>query len=787
MAILVFIVAQYTVSYRPSVNVDNLSYISEETLQAKEAYLHAFGSPDSNLFYLEGMDFFSLEGLNFLYQLEQDIRAEVPYLKEISSLINLFPPNISLPLSEDSEESEQSREWLVRRALESPVVAEHLVSEDGQKALIVLDFEALPTEAQLRSAGKVFESPHISIGRAMEQIVQRHQGAGEDGSGVKIWSSGAAHIVYQQFSFYVGDLSRVFILLLLVMLLLIFFMLRSWLAFFGTLLSSFVANWLTIGTMSLLGLSVDLTFLMIPVTISVATSIGYSVHFYNHFKHSLQHTSVETALGIAWLRCIRPVTFTALTTMLSFLSLRLVPIAAIQATGYACLLEVLVIYIFTMTIFPLILGFTKFKKKHRAILQYNRWKFSVQLERLNNFSFRFRKIIIISSCLFFLLALFYIFDLQANYKFSEFIGSKNQVVKDLEYLGESDFAPVGTVSIVIHNENGLFPEGDEAAGMKMLQDLEQILSEMTEEDIVKQTFWLGNLIRDAARLKGRKDGIASIRSMAQLNGLMLLSGRLSRFDSNSWLSKDRKSLRVLLEIKAFESLPFVDLTEKYKKRLKNVALKSNEGAHVFFTGFIMDTSQGDLLMTTSFIKSIIVSVLIVFVLLLLIFRRLYVTLVSLIPNIFPIVMIGGIISFLDIDLNSFNFLMFPMVIGLIVDDTIHFFYTVVRRFDSSKNYKASIHVTLAQVGPALVETTVILCSTFAVFAFSKFQGLAYMGLFTVLVILMALLADLILGPICLSMLPMESLKNKPLRRFVFWGPVVGKATAKRPDQNKITG
>ncbi len=769
------LLARYTLAYRPSVNVENLSYISEETEMARRAYLQAFGSPDSNLFYLEGMDFLSRAGINFLYRLEQDIAAEIPYLKQISSVLDLFPPNVRLPLSDASPEQDReavrNQRWLSRRALHSPAATGHLVSRDGRKALIVLDFETLPTEEELRAEGQPQESPLIIIGRAMEQIQQRYRKAPLVPAGLKIWTSGAAHIVYQQFSFYISDLTKVFVLLLIVMLLLIFFMLRSWLAFIGTLLSSFIANWLTIGIMSMLGLSVDLTFLMIPVTIGVATSIGYSVHFYNHFKHSLQHTSVDMALAIAWMRCVRPITFTAMTTMFSFLSLRVVPIPAIQTTGYSCLLEVLFIYLFTMTLFPMILSFTRFNDKYRALLRRSKWAFSTQLARVTQFSFRFRKMIIVSALLLFSLALYYIMDLRANYKFSEFMGSENQVIKDLAHLSQSDFAPVGTVSVVIYNEDGLFPQSDK--GLKMLGHLNQVLEDMEREDIVRQTFWLGDLIEDAAQLKGRQDGIASVQSMAQLNGLLLLSKRLSGFDAVNWLSQDLKSLRILLEVKSFESLPFIDLARRYEQRIARAVEQSPGDAgqtQVFFTGFIMDTSRGDLLMTRSFVKSIIISILIVFFLLLLIFRRLYVTLISLIPNVFPIVMIGGIISLLNIDLNSFNFLMFPMVIGLIVDDTIHFFYTVTSRFDSSQNYGASIHATLSQVGPALVETTIILCSSFAVFMFSRFQGLAYMGLFTVLVILIALLADLILGPIFLSLLPHEYLKQKPLRRWVFWGP-----------------
>ena len=765
VALLMLAVARYTFSYRPSVNVDNLSYISAEATQAKNAYLRAFGNPDSNLFYLEGVDFLSERGINFLYRLEQDIQAEMPLLKESSSIIKLFPSYVRLPLELGSSEATRNQQWLKRRISQSTAVAKQLISTDGRKALVVMDFEALPSKDQSQSLP--VESSYISIGRAMEKIQYRYQQSHWAAEGLKIWNSGAAYIVYEQFTFYINDLSKIFILLSLVMLLLIFLMLRSWLAFLGTLLVSIVANWLTIGFMSLLGQTIDLTFLMIPVTIGVATAIGYSVHFYNHFKHSLQHTSVDIALAIAWLRCIRPITFTALTTMFSFLSLRLVPIPAIQTTGYACLIEVLVIYTLTMTLFPLLLSFTHFQEKYRRPLLHGKWTFAVQLERLTQFSFRFRKSILTIAVLLFLLALYYTSGLRANYKFSEFMGSENQVVKDLAYLEQSEFAPVGTVSVAIHNEEGLFSDqGD----IGLLKDLQQVLNEMEGEDIVKQVFWLGNLIEDAAQLRGYQDGIGSIRNMAELNGLILLSKRLSGFDGANWLSPDRKSLRILLEVKAFESLPFVDLTEKYRLRIEEAA----RGSRAFFTGFIMDTSRGDLLMTRSFIKSIIVSILIVFTLLLLIFRRLYITLISLIPNVFPIVMIGGIISFLDIDLNSFNFLMFPMVIGLIVDDTIHFFYTAVSRFDSSRNYQVSIHVTLAQVGPALVETTIILCSTFAVFFFSKFQGLAYMGLFTVLVILIALLADLILGPICLSLLSMENLRHRPLRRFIFWGPIVGR-------------
>ena len=646
-ALLIILFAKYALSYRPQVNLQDLSYESAEDSQesggdstagqTERPYLETFGSPDSNLFYLEGIDFLSTKGLNILYRLEQDILREIPYLHETSSIVKLFPPHVKLPLQKENEQ--QNQQWLERRVLGSPEISRNLISPDGYQTLVILDFETLPVEPTQkprysnRFSTKSSESPYIQIGRAMKQIQKRYtQGLYP---GLKIWPSGAAHIVYQQYAFYVQDLSKIFILLLFVMALLIFFMLRSWLAFLGTALSAFFSNWLTIGTMSMLNLQVDLTFFMIPITISVATAIGYSVHFYNHFRHSLQHTSVDTALAISWLRCFQPVTFTAITTMFSFLSLHLVPIPAIQNTGYACLLSVFVIYIFTMTLFPLILSFTRFRGKHRNILQHSKWGLSSQLETLARISFRFRKSIILFSCILLGVALFYASRLRANYEFSEFMGSENQIVKEIQYLEQSELAPVGTVSIIIHNPNGLFSQTEPRT---LLQRWQQIITEIETENIVKQAFWLGNLIEDAAQLRQQKQGFASISSIAELNGLLLLSKRLSRFNPDSWLSSDKKSLRILVKVQSFQSRPLIDLVEKYQKRLKTA---SQDETQVVFTGFLIDTSRGDLLMTRSFIKSIVVSLLIIFFLLLLIFRRLYITLISLIPNVFPIILIGG--------------------------------------------------------------------------------------------------------------------------------------------------
>lgn len=703
-----------------------MGYASEVTRAAEKTYRDSFGNPDSNVIYLEGMDFLSPDGIEVLREVEDLIEEHVPMLSSTYSLFNLLPPSVaSLDL--------EMMEWLEKRVLESPSVFGRLISKDRQKALIVLNMKDFPKDAP--------NSPYLQVGRGLEQVIREFSGAGRD---IKIFSNGTAHLIYQQYQFYFDDVGKIFITMSLIALLLIFLIVRSWLAFFATVLNCIVSNWIVIGLIYAAGYTIQIAYIMIPVSLCVATSIGYSVHMYNYFRHSIKGSTVEMTLGVIWLRCYKPLTFTMFTTAFSMLSLYLIPIESVQVTGYASFLVVIFAYLFTMIYVPLILSFTKDRPRTPVPDSKPKRNLSHFLDVLIERALQKGRLVLAFSLLFFGISLFYVFQIKTNYNFVDFVGPQNTLIQDLVYLEKQDFIPVGTVNAVIE-----VPEGEIIRSIDQLRELDRVLEQIEAEEGILHSSSINMLIKSAMLSKENDPEKLFPESLARLNGLLRLIPRISGFDPYSWISKEGDKINLVLSMQTFDSNLILHLVEKYEPVLERIF----PGSEVFFTGFLVDTSRGNEVMTYSFLRSIGVSILIVFLLMFMIFRRILVTLVSLVPNVLPILWVGGLLSYWEISLNSFTLMLFPMFIGLAVDDTIHFFYHVIKRFDSSNNYSIAIRQAVSQVGPSIVQTSIILVSIFSVLTVSSFRSLALSGYFAIITIILALLVDIILGPILLWRIP----------------------------------
>ncbi|MGK5091660.1 efflux RND transporter permease subunit [Deltaproteobacteria bacterium TL4] len=121
-------------------------------------------------------------------------------------------------------------------------------------------------------------------------------------------------------------------------------------------------------------------------------------------------------------------------------------------------------------------------------------------------------------------------------------------------------------------------------------------------------------------------------------------------------------------------------------------------------------------------------------------------LLSMIPNIIPIVFIIGFMAVFDYPLDMFTILIGSIAIGLVVDDTIHFLHGFHRYLDQADNYHYAIHSTLQYTGRAMLFTSLILSSGFAVFTISEWSNLSNFGLLSAICIMVALLADVYLTP-----------------------------------------
>jgi uncharacterized protein len=135
-------------------------------------------------------------------------------------------------------------------------------------------------------------------------------------------------------------------------------------------------------------------------------------------------------------------------------------------------------------------------------------------------------------------------------------------------------------------------------------------------------------------------------------------------------------------------------------------------------------------------------------------------LISLIPNIIPALFTYGLMGLLDIPLDTDTLLLAPVMIGLAVDDTIHFMSHYRITLIKTKDMAQSLKHTITEVGPSILFTGMVLGLGFSIQGFSDYLGTAKMGIFGGLAIFVGILCELFLLPALLVVFkPKFGLKN----------------------------
>ena len=151
-------------------------------------------------------------------------------------------------------------------------------------------------------------------------------------------------------------------------------------------------------------------------------------------------------------------------------------------------------------------------------------------------------------------------------------------------------------------------------------------------------------------------------------------------------------------------------------------------------------------LTIGQIKSLSITMVLVFGIMFILFMSSKVGLIAVLPNLFPIIINFGIMGWLGIELSMVTSLIASIAIGLAVDDTIHYLVRYNREFKKDLNEKRAIRDTLHHVGKPIIFTTITLCAGFSILMFSSFKPTTIFGVMMVITSLSALVGDLILLP-----------------------------------------
>jgi predicted RND superfamily exporter protein len=155
--------------------------------------------------------------------------------------------------------------------------------------------------------------------------------------------------------------------------------------------------------------------------------------------------------------------------------------------------------------------------------------------------------------------------------------------------------------------------------------------------------------------------------------------------------------------------------------------------------------------TNTLIQSILLAITVVSLMMFFIFKSIKMVPLFIIPNILPIVLVIGVMGWLGINIDIGVAISGAIIIGVAVDDTIHFLVKYKEARLRGYNFKDSLAYIMQYAGSAIIFTTIILSLAFMIFAFSQFNPNVNFGIITAIALVIAVAIDLLMLPAILSL------------------------------------
>lgn len=192
-----------------------------------------------------------------------------------------------------------------------------------------------------------------------------------------------------------------------------------------------------------------------------------------------------------------------------------------------------------------------------------------------------------------------------------------------------------------------------------------------------------------------------------------------------------------------------DQKAKISRRLRVCAkgsLYGLERRNVRLLGNMIQYSEMSRRIVRGGLTSFGISFIVIALMLVLAFASAKTGLIGMIPNVAPVIIVGGIMGYFGLALDFGTVTVLPMVLGIAVDDTIHLTTHLKVGYEKHGSYKIAMEDSFRELGGSMFLTTLILCAMFAVYIFSPMHVLAIIGILTFIGLSGALLADYTITP-----------------------------------------
>ena len=500
-----------------------------------------------------------------------------------------------------------------------------------------------------------------------------------------------------------------------------------------------------LGFMGLTGQSVNLiNNLLIPLIFVVGTSDV--IHLTTKYLHETREGRARSAAMRRTLREIGLAIFlTSLTTAVGFGSLLVSRIPPIREFGLYAALGVLLTYLITVILLPnALLRLPPERFGHRqAVDNLPLWR--ALLLRIDRLTQRQGQAVVAGFGVVLLSCGWLIFQIPTDTHLIEDIGKGDPIRESMEFFEAKGYGlrafELGIEtrhdSIHLSDQNVLEQMAKLQDWLETRQDFSPFLSLAA---LVEQAHYLDRFSRAAyRRIPEDQTKIDEYLDLIRLRSGGEILGQVMSDDGR----KGRISARLPdIGTNAFDQL-YVELDSFYRAECDTALFSYRPTGHAFLT------EHNLVYVRRSLLGGLSLAFVIVGAIMGLLFRSWRMLLVSMVPNVIPLILTGGVMGLFGITLTASTTLVFVIAFGVAVDDTIHFLTRYRLECGRGHDRDTAIRLTLLGTGKAMIITSLILMAGFVMLMFSNFGGTFSTGLFTGLTVVFALLSDLLLLPVLL--------------------------------------
>jgi predicted RND superfamily exporter protein len=798
--------------FRLDASAETLVLENDESLRYSRLINSRYGQHDFLVMtYRPKGEMFSKETLEGLARLRDDLRSleGVLSVRSILDVPLLESPPVSLEeLTEDlpTLDSPAVDMDLAKIELrESPLYRNMLLSSDSQTTALLINFSEDDLYYDLReqrnslrakqATGSLTAAERIELKRVTEEFREhrdkmrklRHKDIAEirtimDKHRVEaeLFLGGVSMIADDMISFIKNDL-KVFglgVFLLLVLMLGIIFRRIRWI--FLPMLCCAVSAICMIGLLGWLGWEVTVVsanFISLQLIMTLAIAIHLIVRYRELLVKNPQVTNRELIRDTLRLK-LKPCVYAVLTTIAGFASLVFCDILPVITFGWMMIVGLIVSLIVTFLVFPTVLMIVG---KERAGSKEG-WHFPLTTI-LCRFTESHGVLIIGVSGLVLILSLIGISRLEVENSFIDYFKENTEIYQGMKVIDQSLGGTTPLDVIVEFEEPEELPADDESAA----GENDEIFDEFDELDEAEseEKYWftadkmgrvkavhryLNNLpetgkVLSLATMLGIVEKLNDDKPLDSLELALLYSETPDEFKTiliKPYVSVEHNQVRFWLRVRDSEkTLRRNALLKKIEADLRGI-LGLGEG-HVHLAGMLVLYNNMIQSLFGSQILTLGITVLVLTVMFLVLFRSFKVALIAIFPNLLSIGAVLGVIGWLNIPLDMMTITIAAISVGIAVDDTIHYIHRFKDEFQKDRNYLQTMHRCHASIGYAMYYTSVTIIIGFSILALSNFIPSIYFGLLTGLAMLIALIAALTLLPEMLILLKPFGKENLRVR------------------------